>query len=100
MDTVHVPGRTVGCPTVHITFTSGVLHSNAMLKIWLAQQPIIALTDIIDIVFNLQHTKIHHVTRHKYDTSNYPLEKINNNMNLFTKSDVSDEKPIKTQNIV
>jgi hypothetical protein len=68
------------------------LYSNAMLKIWLAEQPIIALTDIIDSVFNLQNTKIHHITRHKYVILNYPLEKINNNLSLFTKSDVSGEK--------
>jgi hypothetical protein len=56
---------------VHITLTSCVLHSNAVLKI--------ALTDIIDSVFNLQNIKIHHITRHKYVTSNYLLEKINRN---------------------
>jgi hypothetical protein len=63
-----------------------------MLKIWLAEQPIIALTLIIDSVFDLQNTKIHHITRRKYVKSNFPLEKINKNLSLFTKSDVSGEK--------
>jgi hypothetical protein len=67
-----------------------------MLKTWLAEQPIIALT-VIDNVVSLENPKIHHITHHKYATSNYLLEKININLSLLTKSDVSGDKNTKYQ---